>query len=100
MLNANPNNTGLIMNSPGSIFSNDINEAMIGKKICQEFEFFDKEYFQKRERALISIYLTGIGQQNIIPLVNGLEHMEYKSLFDYIYSASKEYTKTVGRPSK
>ena len=26
--------------------------------------------------------------------------MEYKSLFDYIYQASLEYTKSVNRPSK
>ena len=49
------------MNSPGSLFGNDINSTQIQKKIIQEFVFYDLKYFEQREEAMMLSYFSGQG---------------------------------------
>lgn len=50
------------LNSANTTFSNDMRKNNIAKKITQEFNFFDSEYFTSDRRdAYIHIYFSGHG---------------------------------------
>lgn len=47
------------LNSPGSIFSNDLSKKDINDRVVAEFRFFDKFYWKERRNAFINIFVMG-----------------------------------------
>ena len=78
MLNANSDMPDqLFMNSPGSIFSNDIVPNQIQRKIFAEFQFYDKAYWNNAAYCIIQLFYSGHGMKGNIPMGSGTS-MEYK----------------------
>ena len=57
--------------------------------MMQEFQFFDKKYFQNRQQAYIKIYYTGFGDKFKIVLSNNQSYY-YKELIEDIKSKAEK----------
>ena len=66
--NAQANNH---LNSSGSVFSNDLNKTQIKNKIKNEVEFFDKDYWECKTKALLNIMIMAHGDPSGCLAVSG-----------------------------
>lgn len=75
------------MNSTSSIFSNDVTQGQLERRIQQEFDFFDDVYFLDRDVAALNMFFSCVGSKSGIQLKNEFEVMEYKTIYDNLLKA-------------